>query len=88
MASTAEKIGISVDREVLRRAERLRKTTGESRSALFSRALLQLVAEAERAERVKEYVEAYRREPEQVDDAEVAHALAARSLASIPWDDE
>lgn len=77
-----------MDREVLRRAERLRKATGESRSALFTRALLQLVSEAEHTERVKEYVEAYRREPERVDDAEDAHELAVRSLASIPWNDE
>jgi metal-responsive CopG/Arc/MetJ family transcriptional regulator len=87
VAST-EKVAISVDRDVLRRAERLRRATGETRSALFTRALRLLVAEGEHAMRVKEYVAAYRAQPERVEQVDMAHALAARSFASIPWESE
>ncbi len=88
MATSVEKVAVSVDRDLLRRAERLRRTTGESRSALVSRALRQLLSDEERQARVEAYVAAYRSVPEDVEATELAHALAARSLASIPWEDE
>jgi len=86
--TSVEKIAVSVDRELLRKAERLRGSTGETRSALVSRALRRLVIEQEHAERIEQYVEAYRRKPERPDEAELARALARRSLDGIAWEDE
>jgi len=84
----AEKVAISLDPELLARAERLRKETGESRSALVGRALRELLRAEERDRRVAEYVEAYRRVPETSREVAQVRTLARRSLAAVPWDDE
>ncbi|MBI2390792.1 MAG: ribbon-helix-helix protein, CopG family [Deltaproteobacteria bacterium] len=88
MARPAEKVAISLDPELLARAERLRKTTGESRSALVGRALRELLRAEERERQAAEYVEAYRRVPETSADVAQSRRLARRSLAAVPWDDE
>ena len=89
MARTASaKVAISIDRTLLARAERLRSETGESRSALLSRAVRQLLRDETRARDVERYVEAYRRVPESRVERQVAGKLARRSFASLPWDDE
>ena len=86
MGARAEKVALSLDRELLRRAEKLRKATGESRSALLARALRLLVGAESHAERVREYVAAYERAPEDARDIEAARDLAKRALAALPWD--
>jgi metal-responsive CopG/Arc/MetJ family transcriptional regulator len=86
--ASVEKIAVSVDRELLREAEKIRESTGETRSALVSRALARLVAERRREERIAAYVEAYRREPEQPVEIDLTRALARRSLEALAWDDE
>ncbi|MBU1228320.1 MAG: hypothetical protein KJ698_14040 [Actinobacteria bacterium] len=88
MTASVEKVAVSVDREVLLRLERMRRTTGETRSALVVRALRRLLADEEQRARVAEYVAAYRSTPEAVAEVELARSLAVRSLASIPWDEE
>ena len=87
MARNAEKVAVSLDRALLERAEHLRKTTGESRSALLGRALRELLRSEARARRVAEYVEAYRRTPETATELSRARRLARRSVAALPWDD-
>lgn len=87
MARSAEKLAISLDRDLLRRAERLRAVTGESRSAFVARALRQLVRAEELERQVREYSEAYRSVPETASDAHAARALARRSVARVDWDD-
>jgi hypothetical protein len=87
MARNAEKLAISLDRELLRRAERLRRTTGETRSALMARALRQLLGTQERERQVAEYVEAYRRLPETPAVTRRARTLARRAVAQLDWDD-
>jgi predicted transcriptional regulator len=58
------KLAFSIAPELLARVERVRQVTGESRSALISRALARLT-DAELAQaRVRRYVEAYRENPE------------------------
>ena len=69
------KVAVSISAEALAAAERLRKHTGESRSTVFERALHGLMAETQRAERSRRYVNGYRRRPE--NRKEVAPALAA-----------
>ena len=84
----AEKIAVSLDPDLLQRAERVRRRTGESRSALVSRALRLLTDEAERAQRVAEYVRSYREHPETAEEIESIRATAQRSLAAVPWEEE
>jgi metal-responsive CopG/Arc/MetJ family transcriptional regulator len=86
--TTVAKIAVSLDPELLRKAERLRRATGESRSALVSRALGRIVDEHDLQVRIAEYVKAYEREPEQPRDVELARAMARRSLETLAWDDE
>ncbi len=85
MANTA-KIAVSIDPELLRRVERVRLQTGESRSALVSRALRQLTRDDERARRVREYVQAYRDTPETAEEIAAARASARRALSALSWD--
>jgi metal-responsive CopG/Arc/MetJ family transcriptional regulator len=83
---TVAKIAVSVDRATLREVERLRETTGESRSAFVSRALRRLIAEHEMQDRIAAYVDGYRRMPEQPVEVDAARDLARRSLESLEWD--
>ena len=87
MARTA-KIAVSLEPELLRRVELVRKQTGESRSALVSRALRQLTREEEHTRRVREYVRVYRDRPETAAEVAAARASAKLSLAALPWDEE
>ncbi|OLB04611.1 MAG: hypothetical protein AUH06_11630 [Gemmatimonadetes bacterium 13_2_20CM_69_27] len=81
------KIAVSVSAEALAAAERLRKHTGESRSAVFERALHGLVAAAGLAQQTRRYVEGYRRRPERRAEVRTALATALTALAGAPWDE-
>jgi len=83
----AAKIACSIDAQLLARVESIRARTGESRSALVSRALLALTREAALARDVARYVEAYREKPETEDEVADARKLARRALSSLPWND-
>jgi metal-responsive CopG/Arc/MetJ family transcriptional regulator len=82
-----EKIAVTVDPKLLARVEALRHRTKESRSALVSRALRELLREQQHADRVRRYVEAYEESPETAVDVQLAGALAAEALATVAWDD-
>jgi len=84
----AAKIAVSLEPGLLRRVERVREQSGESRSAFVSRALRQLTREDEHARRVLEYVQAYREKPETAAEVSAARASARRALAVLPWDEE
>ena len=83
------KIGISISYEVLRAAERLRKETGESRSAVCERGLASLVATRENSLEAKRYIDGYRRKPESRDEVRGALATATALFATEdpdePW---
>jgi metal-responsive CopG/Arc/MetJ family transcriptional regulator len=83
----AAKIAVSLDAELLRRVETFRHRTGESRSALVSRALRLLTAEGRRAELIDEYQRTYRTHPELAGEVALARRLAKRSAAALDWDD-
>jgi len=87
MARAAAKVAVSVDGELLARAEQRRKVTGESRSALVARALRQLLRTEEHAQQVEQYVAAYRSVPEGATEIRAARSLARRSLRALPWTD-
>jgi metal-responsive CopG/Arc/MetJ family transcriptional regulator len=83
----AAKIAITVDREVLRRAEQLRRRTGESRSALLTRGLRRLLDDLEHRQNVDRYIAAYREHPESVAEVTPLDKLGVEALASLPWED-
>jgi metal-responsive CopG/Arc/MetJ family transcriptional regulator len=80
------KVAVSISAEALAAAERLRKRTGESRSAVFERAVQGLAAEARHAERSRRYVNGYRRRPEGRNEVTAALRAAMTALATEPWD--
>jgi metal-responsive CopG/Arc/MetJ family transcriptional regulator len=83
----SEKVAITVQVDVLRAAERLRSRTGESRSALFNRALRGLVRAEQLEAKVQRYRDAYREFPETEQEVAEAEALANESLRHAPdWD--
>jgi hypothetical protein len=82
------KIAFSVDPEVLASVERYRARTGESRSAVISRALELLTESDEKSERIARYVRSYREQPEAARDVQSARRQARRVLAALPWKDD
>jgi len=84
----SEKVAITVQVDVLRAAERLRSRTGESRSALFNRALRGLVRAEQLEAKVRRYRDTYREFPETEQELAEAEALASESLRHAPdWDE-
>jgi hypothetical protein len=84
--SAKRKVAVTVSADTLAAAERLRKDTGESRSAVFERALQGLLDAAQRADRSRRYVEAYRRAPERATEVDAALRTALVALGAEPWD--
>jgi metal-responsive CopG/Arc/MetJ family transcriptional regulator len=84
----ARKIAITVESSLLDRAERLRRTTDESRSAVFARALRALLKEEDRRRNVAEYVLGYKRLPETRANVKDLDAVSVEGLSDLPWDDE
>ncbi len=78
---------MSISAAALAAAERLRKQTGESRSAVFERALQGLVAAEHQAEQRQRYVDGYRRLPESRGEVEAALASALTALGARHWDE-
>jgi len=87
MTKVRRKVAVSLSPDVLAAAERLRKQTGESRSAVFERALNGLLAAVQRSERTGRYLEGYRRYPERGGEVKAALAAALEALAAEPWDE-
>jgi hypothetical protein len=87
VARVAAKVAVSVEHDVFVRAERLRKRSGESRSALVSRALRELLRHDAMAREAKRYVDAYRRVPEGAAEVKRARRISRRAIAALPWDD-
>jgi hypothetical protein len=73
---------------LLRRVDRIRELSGESRSSLVGRALRMLMNAEENVLGVQEYVRAYREHPEGPGEVALARALTRRSLTTLPWDEE
>lgn len=82
------KVAVTVSAEVLAEAERERKRTGESRSAVFERALTMYFADRRAVEASRRYVDGYRRAPESASEVRVATAAALAALTAEPWNAE
>jgi len=81
-----KKIAISLSGELFKKVERVRKSTGESRSAFIGRAVESALSGRERRRLVAEYEEGYRRRPETSDEVKAAEASAVKLLAGEPWE--
>lgn len=81
-----EKVAVSISRHVLARIEAMRKRAGETRSAVFERALEAYIAGTTAADEARRYVDAYRRRPERARDEREALVTALQALAAEPWD--
>jgi metal-responsive CopG/Arc/MetJ family transcriptional regulator len=73
------KVAVTVSAAVLAEAERERKRTGESRSAVFERALTMYFADGRAVEAARKYVDGLVR---------VATAAASAAFSAEPWDAE
>jgi metal-responsive CopG/Arc/MetJ family transcriptional regulator len=81
----ADKIAISLPSDLLAAVERLRRSTGESRSAVIRRAVEHLLGRIERDDMVREYVSGYLTHPESKAEIDAAGATSVRCLAEEPW---
>jgi metal-responsive CopG/Arc/MetJ family transcriptional regulator len=86
MAARSAKIACSIDAELLAQVEELRAKTGETRSAVISRALVKLTSSEAHQAAVSRYAEAYREKPETQGEVAFARRGARKALASLPWD--
>jgi metal-responsive CopG/Arc/MetJ family transcriptional regulator len=80
------KVAVTISNAVLADVERARKRSGETRSAVFERALAAYLTAGDRAARARRYVAGYRRRPEQVAEVRGALVTAVRALATEAWD--
>ncbi len=80
------KVAVSLPQDLLDQVERMRKGSGETRSAVFERALEAYVATADQAASARRYVAAYQRRPERTGEQRAALAAALEALAAEPWD--
>ena len=80
------KVAVTIPQELLDEVEVIRKRSGESRSAVFERALAAYIANAHRAVKARRYAEGYRRRPERKQDEREALISALEALAAEPWD--
>lgn len=79
------KIALSVDADLVRRADTEGRRIETSRSAVFERALIAYFATGDRLERSRRYVEGYALHPEREREVAEALSLAKVALASVPW---
>jgi metal-responsive CopG/Arc/MetJ family transcriptional regulator len=79
-----EKIAISLPRGLLRKLERSRKKTGETRSAFIRRSLERAFEIGEKEKKIQAYMEGYKKHPETAEEVTEAEA-AAELLAREPW---
>jgi metal-responsive CopG/Arc/MetJ family transcriptional regulator len=87
VARPSAKIAISISSDLLDDVERVRRTTGETRSAVVARAVRLLVDADKRRAQIAEYVEAYRRHPETAAEVRAVRTVARRTLENLPWDE-
>ena len=87
MAKTS-KIAISLPQDILSAVEKERKSTGESRSEYFRRAVETQMRFAREKELRDQYIRAYQIGPETKEEVEAARRAASNILAETPWHDQ
>ena len=84
-------IQVPVDRDLLEGLNKMSREQAKSRSALIREACAKYIATAEKEERIRQYVEGYRRVPETQDELDFAESSAgalAELLADDAWNEE
>ena len=84
--TTTAKISISLPRGTLEHADRERRSSGESRSEFFRRAVEEFLRRKERREAVDRYVAGYIAEPEADYEEEISETTAVEVLAQESWE--
>lgn len=79
------KVAVSLPKEVYREAENSRKRFHLSRSALVSEAIKRWIAASREQEKIRAYVEGYRRSPETAREQKEFEALTGEVLAAEEW---
>ena len=79
-------MAVSLPHVLLDEIELMSRRLGESRSAVFERALTAFCADATRASLARQYADGYRKHPESVAEIRTAVAYSLVALASEPWD--
>lgn len=84
---TKRKIAVSISADLLRAVERLRRETGESRSAVCERALRAYLAGRDARAASQRYMDGYSRRPERTAEVREALTTATVALGLEPWDE-
>jgi len=85
MARAATKVAVSIPPDLYRAVERVRRTTGKSRSTVVQDALRHWLEHQAQLGMVLEYQAGYRRRPESRREVKAAQAAAVRLLATEDW---
>lgn len=85
MSKTATKVAVSMPHALYRAVEQARKKNGKSRSAVVQDALRHWLNREQEAERVRQYVEGYKRMPETEEEIEWVDAVSRRALLTEEW---
>ena len=79
------KVAVSLPLEAFRQVEKVRKQLRLSRSAVISGALNRWLAVSHEQEKIRAYVEGYRRSPETAREQKLFESLAGEVLAAEEW---
>ena len=85
MTKPATKVAVSIPSALYQAVERVRKTSGKSRSAVVQDALRHWLEAQANAILVREYEAGYRRKPEGRREVKAAEAAAVRLLSIEEW---
>lgn len=80
------KIAISLPEEVLDEIEAKRRTSGESRSQFFRRAVEGLMRREREREAIAQYTRGYQLYPETAEDIEIAESTLNDAMSENPWE--
>jgi metal-responsive CopG/Arc/MetJ family transcriptional regulator len=80
------KIAISLPADLVRKIEKTRKKTGESRSALIRRSLEYTLMREIIDVRALQYIEGYLRHPETTDEKNLTRSLSKKAFEEEPWE--
>lgn len=80
------KIAISLPADLVRHIEKIRKKTGESRSALIRRSIEFTLNQKTKDALSARYIEGYQIYPETSEEMNIARVTSAKTLSEEPWE--
>ena len=82
----ARKIAISLPADLLRKLERIREKTGETRSAVIRRTIEFALKKEAMDSEVKRYISGYMKYPETDEEKNIVKSTVVKSLDEEPWE--